>query len=188
MPMQLTMAIYADAVRRLPDVPLPAGYAMRAYHPGDAASWADTLRKSDFVTWDEAQVLQFLEVPERREGSRLVEHGGRVVAATFASRISNRPMPPAVAADASEEGVLDYVVTHPDHRGRGLGRATCTEVCRFLVSRGCKAVSLNTDDFRLPAIHVYLSMGFRPVMNGRDIPERWAAVYDNLKEGGREYA
>ena len=78
-------------------------------------------------------------------------------------------------------GVLDYVVTHPEHRGKGLGRATCIEVSRFLVDRGCKSVSLGTDDWRLPAIHIYLSMGFRPVMNRNDMPGRWAAVYENLE-------
>ena len=187
-PEQLTMVIAADAVRCLADVPLPDGYVVRAYRQGDIASWAVALQRGGFETWGEAQVLEFLEVAERREGSRLVEHDGRIVASTFASRISNRPpMTSASGIDPSEEGVIDYVVTHPDHRGKGLGRATCTEVSRFLVARGCKAVSLNTDDWRLPAIHLYLSMGFQPVMYGDDMPARWAAVYQKLKESGREY-
>ena len=123
------------------------------------------------------------------KGSRLVEHDGRIVAATFASRIGNQPHKPDVGGgDSSEIGVLDFVVTHPDHRGKGLGRATCTEVARFLVSRGCKTITLGTDDWRLPAIHIYLSMGFRPVMNRNDMPGRWAAVYENLKETGRDHA
>ena len=185
---QLTMVIDATAVGRLPDVELPAGYVVRRYRPGDVSSWAVTLQKGGFESWDEAQVEAFLEVAERREGSSLVEFQGSIVAATFASRVSNRPPMSAVSgADSSEEGVIDYVVTHPDHRGKGLGRATCTEVARFLVSRGCKAVSLNTDDWRLPAIHLYLSMGLRPVMTREDMPSRWADVYRKLKESGRDY-
>ena len=187
-PEQLSMVILAVGVDALPDVSLPAGYNARAYRDGDAASWAVALQEGGFESWDEAQVQQFLEVPERREGSSLIEHQGRIVAATFASRVSNRPPMTAVSgADPSDEGVIDYVVTHPDHRGKGLGRATCTEVARFLVSRGCKAVSLNSDDWRLPAIHIYLSMGFVPVMNREDMPARWAAVYQKLKEYGRDY-
>ena len=126
---------------------------------------------------------------ERREGSCLVEHNGRIVAATFASRIGNQPHnPPIGGGNSSQVGVLDFVVTHPDHRGKGLGRATCTEVARFLVSRGCKTITLGTDDWRLPAIHIYLSMGFNPVINRDDMPRRWAAVYENLKETGRDHS
>ena len=212
-PKQLSMVIDDVSVSQLPDVPLPVGYFMRAYRPGDASSWADALQQGGFGnSWNEERVLEYLRYPERKEGSRLVEHNGRIAAATFASRTSNRPNnspePPPLPlshgergaskrSDASgvcpepdgtsvaEVGVLDYVVTHPDHRGKGLGRATCTEVARFLVAQGCKTVSLDTDDWRLPAIHIYLSLGFRPVMNRSDMPPRWAAVYENLQKSGR---
>ena len=188
-PKQLSMVIDEATVDRLPDVLLPAGYVIRPCRPGDTASWADALRAGGFESWGEEQVLEFLEGAERREGSRVVEQDGRVVAATFATRISNRPsLTLAGGGDTSEEGALDYVVTHPEHRGRGLGRATCTEVSRFLVARGYKTVSLGTDDWRLPAIHIYLSMGFRPIMNRNDMPARWAAVYEKLKENGRDYS
>ena len=188
-PKQLSMVIDEATVDRLPDVPLPAGYVIRPCRPGDTASWADALRAGGFQSWGEEQVLEFLESAERQEGSRVVEQGGRIVAATFATRISNRlSMDLVGGGDPSKEGALDYVVTHPDHRGLGLGRATCTEVSRFLVARGHKTVSLSTDDWRLPAIHIYLSMGFRPVMNRNDMPARWAAVCEKLKESGRDYS
>ena len=188
-PKQLSMAIDEATVDRLPDVPLPAGYVIRACRPGDTASWADALRAGGFESWGEEQVLEFLEGAERREGSRVIEQGGRIVAATFATRISNRlSMDLVGGGDPSKKGALDYVVTHPDHRGLGLGRATCTEVSRFLVARGYKTVSLSTDDWRLPAIHIYLSMGFRPVMNRNDMQARWTAVYEKLKESGRDYS
>ena len=161
-PKQLSMVIDEATVDRLPDVPLPAGYVIRPCRPGDTASWADALRAGGFESWGEEQVLEFLEGAERRAGSRVVEQGGRIVAATFATRISNRPsLTLAGGGDTSEEGALDYVVTHPDHRSLGLGRATCTEVSRFLVAQGYKTVSLGTDDWRLPAIHIYLSTGFQ---------------------------
>ena len=186
---QLRMVIDAVSVGRLPDVPMPAGYVMRAHRTGDAESWADALRKGGFTDWTEQQVLEYTVDAERREGSCLVEHNGRIVAATFASRIGNQPHnPPIGGGNSSQVGVLDFVVTHPDHRGKGLGRATCTEVARFLVSRGCKTITLGTDDWRLPAIHIYLSMGFNPVINRDDMPRRWAAVYEKLKESGRDYA
>ena len=221
---QLSMVIDEVAVGRLPDVALPSGYVMRAYRTGDAASWADTLRMGGFTEWTEDRVLQYLDDPERRAGSCVVEHNGEIVAATFASLTPPSPplwmdVPSAEApafagmtevvrsegdacegrrgCSAAEDGfetrpyvgVLDFVVTHPDHRGKGLGRATCTSVAKFLVGqRGQRTVGLQTDDWRLPALHIYLTMGFKPVMNRDDMPERWAAVYHLLKEAGYDHS
>lgn len=183
------MVITDVSVGRLPNVPMPAGYVMRAYRTGDAESWGDALRRGGFTDWTEQRVLECMVDAERRKGSRLVEFDGRIIAATFASRIDNQPHKPDVGGgNTSEVGVLDFVVTHPDHRGKGLGRATCTDVARFLVSRGCKTITLGTDDWRLSAIHLYLSIGFKPVINRDDMPRRWAAVYKKLKESGRDYS
>ena len=189
-PKQLRMVINKAAVERLPDVHLPDGYALRAYRAGDAESWADTLGMGSFGNyWSEERVIEFLRDPTRREGSRLVEHNGRVVAGTFASRIANRLFSsPVCGNDPTKEGVLDFVVTHPDHRGKGLGRATCIEVAKYLVADGCMSISLSTDDWRLAAIHIYLSMGFKPVFNRNDMRGRWSAVYDKLKEQGHDYS
>ena len=217
---QLSMVIDEVAIGRLPDVALPSGYVMRAYRTGDAASWADTLRMGGFTEWTEDRVLQYLDDPERRAGSCVVEHNGEIVAATFATLTRASPHlwmdvssaeAPAFAGmtevvrsegDACEArrgcpkfevGLLDFVVTHPDHRGKGLGRATCTSVAKFLVGhraqhRGHQSVGLQTDDWRLPALHIYLTMGFKPVMNRDDMPERWASVYHLLKEAGYDHS
>ena len=174
LPKQLAMVTDQNTVKSLPDVALPTGYTIRAYRPGDENSWANTLQACGFEKWNETEVLAYLENPERRTGSRVVEFDGCIVAATFASRSKDD----AIAF----EGILDFVVTHPDHRGKGLAKATCTEVARFFVDRGCETIRLLTDDWRLPAIHVYLSLGFKPVMNRNDMPERWETVYQKLKE------
>ena len=187
-PKQLIMVIDAASVSRLPDVPLPDGYVIRSPRTADIESWADTLVAGGFETWSEDRVREYLQDPERLEGSHVVEQGGHVVAGTFASRIERR----LVTADDSdkgqpEEAILDFVVTHPDHRGMGLASAACTGVSRFFIARGYKKVWLGTDDWRLPAIHVYLSLGYRPVINRSDMPARWAAVYEKLKESGRDH-
>lgn len=184
-PKQITMVIHKAAVERLPDVVLPAGYTIRAPKPTDIESWAETLRAGGFEMWSEEKVREYLQDDERREGSRVVEQGGRIVAGTFASRFL-KPPKPSDADRQVEEAVLDYVVTHPDHQGRGLGKATCTEVTRFFIARGDEKVSLGTDDWRLPAIHVYLSLGYRPIMSREDMPGRWASVFAKLKESGRD--
>ena len=44
---------------------------------------------------------------------------------------------------------------------------------------------LQTDDFRLPAIRMYLKLGFTPVyeVEGEDHRARWSAVFERLLVG-----
>ncbi len=56
------------------------------------------------------------------------------------------------------------------HAHRGLGRAVCAAVVRRLLSAGYHRIYLKTDDFRLPAITVYLRMGFVPFLYQQDMP------------------
>ena len=111
-----------------------------------------------------------MDKPERKEGSRLVLLGGRVVAATFAGRGD-------VEANV---GRVDYVVSHPGLRGRGLGRAVCAGVLDYLLGRGYETVELFTDDWRLPAIGLYLSLGFSPDLTSAGMRTRWEVVMGQL--------
>ena len=98
----------------------------------------------------------------------------RIVASTFASW-----------QEMGRIGVLDYVACHPDHRGRGLGRAVCLGVLGFFAERGYESVSLTTDDVRLPAIALYLSLGFTPDMTRGDMPGRWEKIMRQLDARSR---
>lgn len=184
------MVIHAARVRAMPDARVPDGYALRTYQPGDEASLAPTLQAVGFSNFGRDAVLEFLEDADRRAGSAVVTCEAGVVASTFASRMSSAETSPVTGkpGEPERQGVLDYVATHPDHQGRGLGRATCTAVSRYLVEQGCEMISLLTDDWRLPAIHLYLSLGYQPVMNRADMPERWNAVINELEKLGHAHA
>jgi len=172
-PMQLSMTVEEERVRRLPDVRLPEGYAVRGYRVGDEEEWLQLLHCAGFRSdWDRERIDSFLMDQERRRGSRVVSHDGALVAATFASR----------QAQPFKAGVLDYVVSHPRHRGKGLGRAVCTAVMRFMVESGYRRIVLQTDDWRLPAIAGYISLGFEPEMTRDDMSARWAGVKKRLEE------
>src|SRR6201987_3172553 len=54
------------------------------------------------------------------------------------------------------------VWTDPSLRRRGLGRALLREVCGHLARKG-KSVTLFVNDFNLPAIALYESLGFRQI-------------------------
>jgi mycothiol synthase len=168
---QLSMVIDADTVRGLSSTKLSDEYTLRGYEPGDEDTWIPLVNMGQFSSvWDVAKFEAYLGQHERKEGSRVVVNSQGVVAATFAS----------VQEHERNMGRLDFVVSHPDQRGQGLGRVVCTEVSRYLVDRGYTKIILFTDDWRLPAIGLYLSMGFEPLMAHDDMQERWDTVLKTL--------
>ncbi len=171
-PKQLRMATEAKRARALPPPQVPDDYELRGYQPGDEEQWLDLQHLGGFNHWDLEGVEKYLEDPVRRAGSRVVTTGDRLVAATFAT--------PHEGQDGV--GYLDYVVSHPDHRGLGLGRAVCAGVMAFFVEQGYESIILLTDDWRLPAIGLYLSLGFDPVMEREDMPSRWRAIMVELEK------
>ncbi len=171
-PKQLSMIITAETAGRMPATAPASGFRLRAYQPGDEDSWVALINTGDYGSdWDRAQFEEYMTGPERMTGSRVAERGGVIVAATFAS----------VQHDMDNTGRVDFVTSLPEYRGLGLGRLVCSEVARYLVDRGYSRVILFTDDWRLPAISLYLSMGFEPQMTREDMPGRWDKIKRNLE-------
>lgn len=166
------MTIDREAVSALVDAPSPDGYCMRGYRQGDEQAWVDLLGHGSFSDWSVERFQTYMQGPERLEGSQVIIGGGQLVAASFAS----------VQQGAPEMGRLDFVISHPDHRGSGLGRVVCTAVLQYLAKHGYQSTILFTDDWRVPAIGLYLSLGFQPRMTGSDMPSRWDAIIEALNE------
>jgi mycothiol synthase len=171
-PKQLQMATDAKRAQSLPSPQVPDGYELRGYQPGDEESWLALQHLGGFTHWDLEGIEKYLEDPVRRDGSQVVTTGDRLVAATFAT--------PHKSLDGV--GYLDWVVSDPDCRGLGLGRAVCSGVMRFFVEHGYDSIILLTDDWRLPAISLYLSLGFDPVTEREDMPTRWQAIMAELEK------
>lgn len=169
-PMQLQMFLTAERAAALPPWEPPPGYTLRGYRPGDEEGWLRLLALAGFEGWDRAKLDAYLDAPERREGSRCIVQGNEIVAAAFASQHSADP----------PVGALDFVIGHPDHRGRGLGYGVCLAVIRYLLARGYRRIVLSTDDWRFPALKTYLKLGFRPDLCREDMPGRWQAIYEEL--------
>ena len=171
-PKQLSMIITAETAARMPTSTTPPGFTFRGCRPGDEDSWVSLINAGEYGSdWDRARFDEYILGPERKEGSRVVERDGVIVAATFAS----------VQPDMDDMGRVDFVTSLPEYRGFGLGRLVCSEVVRYLIDRGYSRVILFTDDWRLPAIGLYLSLGFEPQMTREDMPERWEAIRRNLE-------
>ena len=75
-------------------------------------------------------------------------------------------------------GNLHMVGTAMDCKGLGGGRAVCTEVVRYFQRHEITLAYLNTDDFRIPAIKIYLGLGYRPYLYTDGMVERWQKLME----------
>ena len=85
--------------------------------------------------------------------------------------------PSAAHPCAAEMG---WVAGDPEHKGRGLGQAVSAAVTRLALSMGYRRIFLYTEDFRLPAIKIYLRLGYRPHLFTDGMEERWRKVCADL--------
>jgi len=71
--------------------------------------------------------------------------------------------------EVAHAGLLEPVATHPEHQGRGLGAAACTEALRRLRTTGATVATIAArGDADYPApLRLYQKIGFQPV--SRDV-------------------
>jgi mycothiol synthase len=156
-----------------PSFSLPEEYRLRTFRPGDADEHFRLMRAAGFANWDLAQLAAAVDkcLPE---GFSVVEHipSGHLVASAMAQHHPEEHHPCG--------GELGWVAADPDHRGKGLGYAVCAAVVRRLIEIGYRNIYLLTDDPRLPAIRLYLKLGFVPFLHAPDMEGRWRAVCAKL--------
>ncbi len=164
--LQIRMNISAGAIGTLPVRACPRDYRLRTLRPGDEVHLPE-LMVSAGVGWtpfDAPGMTEYLEAPDRLEGSYVVETQGRLAALCFATRRDE--VDPAW-------GQLDYVCVRPGHRGARLAFRVCAAVLRYQRRRGYPASTLTTlrvtpQNLQLAAIRTYLSLGFLSVMTKRN--------------------
>lgn len=78
------------------------------------------------------------------------------------------------------KGGLGWVMALPEMRGKKLGAAVVAAAMHRTVEQGHPLMALLTDDFRLPAIKLYLQYNWRPWLYMEDMPQRWKNVCKEL--------
>jgi GNAT superfamily N-acetyltransferase len=79
-------------------------------------------------------------------------------------------------------GQIKSVGVVPDYRGRGLGLQVSLTALHRLRCRGFQEVMLKTHTSRLPAIHLYLSLGFEPRHNFWFGKRKWRRLLTRNKK------
>ena len=169
----LKMIWPADLLDSPPAVHLPEGYTLRTFQPGDETPFYELMGLAGFGHWDD-EIMQPWRDMVLPDGWFLIvdETGGQMVSTAIAH---HRP-------DALHPfgGSLGWLAGHPEHAGKGLGMAISAAVVRRLLEFGYKNIYLNTEDWRLPALSIYLRLGWVPLLYLPDMEERWRDVCAKL--------
>jgi ribosomal protein S18 acetylase RimI-like enzyme len=152
---------------------VPTGYRLVHYQPEFETAWVQLLNESrefsKFTTqtlWTE--ILSGL-IPE---GGVFIEYQGKLVAAAAV----------CYRKEVAPHAVLMYVIVLPEHRGLGLGKIVTNQVMAAARQAGYPGMVLYTDDGRLPAIQMYLGLGFQPDLETQiDTQERWQRVLQRIR-------
>jgi len=155
--------------------PIPTGFALRAATVEDAEEYLDLRVASGFSVWKVEDFTKHHDNEIVADGIRVVEDLStkRLVAASSAQHGYYQDVHP-------DWGGLGWVLSRPEYRGKGLGWLASASVMRYLKNAGYKKASLLTDDWRLPALKLYLRMGWRPWLVEDDMPGRWKDICDKL--------
>lgn len=168
MTMKLTDSISA--------ITLPAGFRTHQYRRGAdtlfsfedfRSQWIgirDQNHGDEMASWFKT-VYYDPHVPD--DGFFLVVKGEKEMAASACIQIGQR---------TPDSATLHAVYTSDTYRGLGLGRAVVQQVINYAIEHGIHEIFLTTDDWRVPAIALYLKMGFIPVFYEPDMRSRWTKI------------
>ncbi len=153
-----------------PEIRVTAGYTLRQYNTSDKEAHARLMTAAGMGYCS----LKYWEQHILPDGFFLLESDRDhvVVAACFASHHHSARHPRA--------GNLGWLAVDPAYRGHGLGRTVAAAVTTRLIRAGYRDIYLDTQDFRLAAIKLYLSMGWQPMLYNDKMLDRWRAIYNKL--------
>lgn len=151
--------------------PPPAGYRLRLYSSSDEGPLLRLLRRAGFsFSSDELRAALLYCLPK---GCFVVEHEStRALVSTMMGRH-------VASSDHPFGGSIDWLATDPDHRSLGLGDICARSATRRLIDAGFDDIRVTTDDARLGALKIFLSIGFRPVRS-EETRERWRRIEQKL--------
>ena len=81
---------------------------------------------------------------------------------------------------ATDLPVASATAEFSDYPGKKLGLVSCLTAMHIIQETGFTKATLLTDDWRVPAIRIYLGTGWRPWLSEPDMPERWQKICEGI--------
>ncbi len=164
-----------EQLSELPGLCSPGGFCVRAFQEGDAVWWDRIL--SEAFGWVSAEGGGF-EMRMRSDPSFRPER------VWFVCR-GDEPVGSASAWPGleygQEAGVLHYVGVIKRELGHGLGSLVSLAALHQMVREQRTHALLRTDDCRLPAIRLYLKLGFAPFLIHENQRQRWYDIFQEMQ-------
>ena len=159
-------------LEEIPEFPVPAGFTLRWYQPGDEASWLNIHRLADHYNEISPELFaqQFgndtLQLRQRQ--CFLFDPSGHAIGTASAWFDDN--------FDGGRIGRVHWVALVPQYQGRKLSKPLMTTICRRLRELGHERGYLTTIAARKPAIELYLRFGFVPLIRNELDHAIWSEV------------
>lgn len=166
---QLEMVWPQQLLNQPPEPTLPDGYHLRTYRPGDEARFYEVMASAGWPGWDDERL-------EPWKARILPASWFFAVHTTSDSIVASSMAIHSHTPDHPFGGEVGWVASDAAHRSQGLGRAVVAAVVARFLQIGYRNIHLYTEDFRLPAIKIYLKLGFVPYLYTEAMPVRWQSV------------
>ena len=171
---QLRM-VFPELLRTPDDSILPKGFRSRCYREEDRNRWLNLLiENGELGSWNQERFQQILSGQPVYSGQQFVFNGEDIVACAGAYM---RPH------NGSQSWEIGWIATDPNYFGMGLGYHVIIRAIRFARFHRPHPIFLLTDDFRIPAISLYLKIGYYPsALNEKKIISRWMKIVNELND------
>jgi len=153
---------------------LPEGFYMRSYKKGDELGWCRCMINGDLGV-EEIKEEVFVE---KMLNDKSVNPDNIFFLISPVNEIAGSIT--YQYTDDKTIGFVHMVGIDLRYRGKKLALPMHLYAIKKILDDGVKQIFLTTDDWRLPAIKVYLNVGFVPVLYKPDMEVRWNQVMAKL--------
>jgi GNAT superfamily N-acetyltransferase len=168
--------LWREHLEGISNFPLPPGFSLRWYQPGDQEIWFRIQTASDQLNEITPELFQQQfgndDQALAKRQCYLLTTQGRAVGTATAWYNDN--------FEGRDFGRVHWVAILPDYQGRGLARPLMTAICERLRELGHKRAYLTTSTARLGAIRLYLRFGFSPLIRNPAEAALWHSVEDKM--------
>jgi len=154
----------------LPPINIPDGFTLRTYQEGDDIPWENLTESTLGFRMNFAEGMKASPF-FKAERIFFIEKGDRLAATATAWCDNDNP---------ETVGYVHMVGADPEFKGRGLGYQVSLATLHRMKEENKQSVLLHTDDFRLPALAIYLRLGFEPEITHESHEARWEKVFKEL--------
>jgi GNAT superfamily N-acetyltransferase len=176
-PAPIALVMTRQNLNNLPAYPLPPGFAVKWFQPGDESRWLQIHLAAE----REREITPALFRSEFGQDGAVLGERQCFLLDACGQAVGTATAWLGDLVQGERWGRVHWVAIRPEFQGRGLGRPLMTVVCERLRELGHSRAFLRTTATRLPAINLYLRFGFKPWPRAAAEAAAWHALAPCLR-------